>query len=80
MTPKQAFEKLQEIILITFDLDGYDEELDIINQALTELEELKRDVKRYFELDYKLEFDSEEEAIEWRSLYYKLLKVGKEHV
>ena len=49
-------------------------------QLCDELEELKRDVKRYFELDYKLEFDSEEEAIEWRSLYYKLLKVGKEHV
>ena len=42
MTAKKAFEKLQEIILITFDLDGYDEELNIIRKALTELEELKR--------------------------------------
>ena len=88
MTPKEKFQSLRHLILETpldkqniheleTKCDLYAED---IEQALTELEELKRDVKRYFELDYKLEFDSEEEAIEWRSLYYKLLKVGKEHV
>ena len=34
MTPKEAFEKMQEILLITFDLTGFDEELDVIRNAL----------------------------------------------
>ena len=31
----------------------YKENFEIIEKALTELEELKRDVKRYFELQYE---------------------------
>ena len=53
--------------------------LQIINQALTELEELKRDVKRYFELDYQDDDGMDDvDAIEYTRLYIKLSKVGIE--
>ena len=58
--------------------------LNIIEQALTELEELKRDVKRYFEL-YEQAREKwgngidDKEAIEYTKLHLKLLKVGKEN-
>ena len=44
--------------------------------ALTELEELKRDVKRYFELENKLR--ELHEIDEYYDLYDKLEKVGDE--
>ena len=51
----------------------------VINQALTELEELKRDVKRYFELDYQDDDGMDDvDAIEYTRLYIKLSKVGNE--
>jgi hypothetical protein len=82
MKSKEALEKIGSTTYYDWSnvplSEHFKEEFDTIKKSLTELEELKRDVKRYFELDYKLEFDSEEEAIEWRSLYYKLLKVGNE--
>jgi uncharacterized protein YwgA len=79
MTPKEAFERIKE-----FDSGGefvcidekYEEELNIVEQALTELEELKRDVKRFMELISKLR--DNEEDIEMRKLRGNLLKVGKE--
>ena len=40
-----------------------------LREALTELEELKRDVKRYFETT---------DMVEWSELGTKLSKVGKE--
>ena len=47
-----------------------------IFKALTELEVLKRDVKRYFELEEQDTFNSQEEHDEFGVLYDKLLKVG----
>lgn len=54
-----------------------------IRQALTELEELKRDVKRYFCIIKKaMTFDGvvidEKEQVEFEELQDKLMKVGKE--
>lgn len=54
----------------------------VMEQALTELEELKRDVKRYFEL-YEQAREKwgngldEVEAYEYTKLHIKLSKVGK---
>lgn len=50
----------------------------ILKQALTELEELKRDVKRYFELEDQDTFNSQAEYDEYGDLVDKLMKVGKE--
>ena len=47
-----------------------------LREALTELEELKRDVKRYFELENKLR--ELHEMDEYYDLYDKLSKVGNE--
>ena len=50
MTPKEAFEKLI-VNIMTGKLDNENKGLiTSVEQALTELEELKRDVKRYFEI------------------------------
>ena len=83
MTPKEALRGIKQAIaehlhLKTgvsvekhFEYLQYDTEIIIIEQALTELEELKRDVKRYFETT---------NMAEWNELGLKLSKVGKEHV
>ena len=83
---------------ITSDLDNhggeFNDALNIIEQALTELEELKRDVKRYFELEKRLHYIDKnantpfeiedmkqthrETLKEMFELETKLLKVGKE--
>lgn len=76
MTAKKAFEKLQEIVLITFDLDGYDEELEIINKSLNDYEELKQEIARYFELQ-SIDFWTNKLNDEYKILREKLLKVGK---
>ena len=46
-----------------------------------ELEELKRDIARYFELDYRAKISDgidDKEAMEYTRLHIKLLEVGKE--
>ena len=51
-----------------------------ITEKLHELEELKRDVKRYFELDYQAKMGigtDDVESIEYTRLHIKLSKVGK---
>ena len=56
--------------------DYHEEELNEIGNALTELEELKRDVKRFMELIPKVKFRPLQDEV--YSLQQKLLKVGKE--
>ncbi len=79
MTPKEALDKLTEYIK----LDEYDYETSgvgdaerLLGQALTELEELKRDVKRFMEL--KNNITNREEMDEFWEIDKKLSKVGKE--
>ena len=55
--------------------------LNIIEQALNELEELKRDVKRFMKLDYQAKTGDgidNVEANEYTRLHRKLVKVSKE--
>ena len=58
------------------------EQVDYFKNAITELEELKRDVKRYFELVEKtmsyVILGREDECDEVERLKDKLLKAGKE--
>ncbi len=62
--------------------DSYSlEALYYIEQALTELEELKCDVKRFMELDYQGKNGDgidDVDAIEYTRLHIKLSKVGNE--
>lgn len=50
-----------------------------LKQAITDYEQLQRDVARYFELQYKNQFDrmTQNEIHEMYVLREKLLKVGK---
>jgi hypothetical protein len=48
MTPKEALERIKPKIVDRF--MEHDVDVDLVDQSLTELEELKRDVRRYFEL------------------------------
>ena len=48
-----------------------------IFKVLTELEELKRDVKRFMELEEQDTFNSQGEYDEFGVLYDKLMEVGK---
>jgi hypothetical protein len=84
MTPKEALKEIEEIFIH----NEYGEKrgsthdfgislCEIIEQSLTELEELKRDVKRYFELDNK-HGCTLRDIDEWLDLERKLMKVGKE--
>lgn len=84
MKPKQAFQ-----VIVTYDVndsgrtvaDYCEEECNIVGKALTELEELKRDVKRYFELEEQAKHGNgidDIEANEFTRLHIKLSKVGKE--
>lgn len=54
-----------------------DEEIETVSKSLTELEELKRDVNRYFELRGKYLTDISEVNY-YVELEERLLKVGKE--
>ena len=52
-----------------------------VTEELKKYEELKRDVKRYFELDYRAKISGgidDKEAMEYTRLNIKLSKVGKE--
>ena len=77
MTPKEALNNLRSAMKkeLNFPLN-LTEEYKIINQALTELKKLKRDVKRYFELD--MGCCELHEIEEYYYLRDKLMKVGKE--
>lgn len=83
MTPKEALKEIKENFIHNEYGESRGSNYDFgvnlcknIEQALNELEELKRDVKRYFELD---ETDCDvPEVMEWRELKFKLMEVGKE--
>ena len=93
MTPLQALDEIKKVLAKNisektgiseekhFEYLQYDTEIDIVAKALTELEELKRDVKRYFELVEKtmsyVILGREDECDEVERLKDKLLKVGK---
>ena len=88
MTPKEALKEISNTTISSrigdwgmesrhvSDLSSTKEPLQIISQALNELEELKRDVKRFMELEEQDTFNSQEEHDEFGVLYDKLLKVG----
>ena len=85
MTPKEAFKaKVRRAHKVYTNEDGVQMcEMEfrkylVMEQALTELEELKRDVKRYFELENQDTFNSQAEYDEYGDLVDKLMKVGKE--
>ena len=82
MTAKEALEKIGSTTYYDWSnvplSEHFKEEFDSIDKSLTELEELKRDVKRYFELD---ETDCDvPEVQEWRELRDKLSEVGAKDV
>jgi len=79
MTPKEAFERI-ETELTNYLGEGMQDERRTLNQALTELEELKRDVNRFIELWEQAKFGDgidDVEAYEFTRLHIKLSKVGK---
>ena len=83
MTAKEAL-----LNLVTLMRDEYNfpfnltTEYKVLKQSLTELEELKRDVKRYFDLQYKNQFVSmtQNEIHDMYVLREKLMKVGAKDV
>ena len=68
MTPKEALEMLNKCGTNT-EQPYEDMILEALDHALIELEELKRDVKRYFH-------DNDLEGDEYNMLWSKLMKVG----
>ena len=81
MTPKEAL----EIVLSLSTWDCYNDEFhewteeeteayELLKEALTELEELKRDVRRFMEL-----YNPPQPNDEYDDLRIKLSKVGKEN-
>ncbi len=85
MTPKEALEEIKDTFIHNEYGESrgssYDYGIELYKktkQALTELEKLKRDVARYFELEEQDTFNSQEEYDEYGILYDKLSKVGKE--
>jgi hypothetical protein len=94
MTPKEILKEIQdtEFGFNFIDMDGRtsykhervfsfkDERFYELRQSLTELEELKRDVKRYFETRNKLKtiLPSVKDITEFWELEERLEKVGKE--
>ncbi|MDY0140049.1 MAG: hypothetical protein RBR50_10135 [Candidatus Izemoplasmatales bacterium] len=74
MTPKEAFEMLEKCGTNT-EQPYEDMILEALYQALTELEVLKRDVKRFMEL--KNNITNREEMDEFWEIDNKLSKVGK---
>ena len=79
MTPKEALEIIEDERYALPILGDFDNAVIIVRKALTEPEELKRDVARYFYLE-NLPDDkyTVEVAIEHHALKEKLSKVGKE--
>ncbi len=73
---KKAWKALDILKDVDTGVSGSDA-LNIIEQALTSYEELKRDVKRYFDLGH-IEEPSTEQFEEYLKLTEKLLKVGNE--
>ena len=73
MKPKEALNRIFDGMSNNV---GYIKYFENIRQALTELEELKRDVKRYFELEQK--HCELHEIDEYYDLYEKLSKAGNE--
>ena len=81
MKPKEAFEKLQEILLITFNLDCFDEELGVINQALTDYEKLKKRAEKVEDLLglYRLAITWVfANSVEWKELERKIKAIEEE--
>lgn len=73
---KRELEKI--IIKVESDVLTYAEK-EILKQSLNELDELKRDVARFMELDYQDSDGMDDvDTIEYTRLYIKLSKVGKE--
>lgn len=70
MTPKEA---LKKIFKGMYNKQGFIKEFKAIEQALTELEELKRDVKRFIELTFSDDINSDDWQ-EYLALEDKLLK------
>ena len=89
MTPKEAFKEIKcqytHDECKQFPDDDmkigvrFEEECKVVEQALTELEELKRDVKRFIDLTFSDDINSDDWQ-EYLALKNKLMKVGKEHV
>jgi uncharacterized UPF0160 family protein len=91
MTPKKAFKRIESVIELADDsANNYtatgreleeaiiriNDDMKLVRKALTELEELKRVVKRYFDMEEKpCELHEVEEFYDLRD---KLMKVGKE--
>ena len=90
MTAKEATDKniiTKQVVINTptsarlLPITADEKVIDERQQALTELEELKRDVKRYFELEYRAKIGNgidDMEAVEYARLSIKLMKVGNE--
>ncbi len=76
MTPKEALDWVENVFE-EHRVQLPDVELTLIREALTELEELKRDVKRYFELANVGDV-TEEVLDEFIKIRDKLMEVGNE--
>ena len=77
MTPKEALEAIRVEFQSRLEFPvNLTPEYKLVKQALTELEELKRDVKRYFELEQT--HCELHEIDEYYDLYEKLSKAGNE--
>ncbi len=80
MTPKEAFKGLCDLSRV----DDEDFKMWVglkgeVEQAITELEKLKRDVKRFIDLTFSDDINSDDWQ-EYLALKDKLSKVGKEDV
>ena len=77
MTPKEALEAIRVEFQSRLEFPiNLTPEYKLVKQSLTELEELKRVVKRYFDMEEKpCELHEVEEFYDLRD---KLMKVGKE--
>ena len=76
MTLKEALEMLNKCGT-NIEQPFEDYVLEALNKTLTELDELKRDVARFMELEEQDTFNSQEEHDEYYVLRDKLSKVGK---
>ena len=77
MTPKEALSNLVTLMRDEYNFPfNLTTEYKVLKQALTELEELKRDVKRFMEL--KNNITNREEMDEFWEIDNKLSKVGNE--
>lgn len=83
MTAKEALKKCERIMGNSFDglypTNEINKIVEPIRHSLNELEQLKRDVARYFELQYINQFSimTQNEIHEMYVLRDKLMKVGK---